>query len=457
MTRRPLGLAAALALAVLAAACDQAPPSAPQDTPSFVKTPPPFACTFTGNPSLSNASNAYFTKAADQKTASDFIAAMQTAFGTTKNYAAARSAGFDLLSFVGKVSRIGGGSSTSAGAVVVQQAVQCMFDVAGADASLFSGWPTSTQFDFASALDKANGGVLYVRTPANPAAPFIVAANGAGNVAGFAPPANGTWSILSNQVLIYGNTVTGGYDWKLIPNTTTFSPFVVVALCQADNVTDMVHQEGVGVIGYQGARAATICAATQSEALLQRGPLGRLAEFAGRLFVPTTLQAAMVGTRVIGGSATSAKSDQFVSIEVPAVTLTVASQPINVKVNTRFSLTINVKTPAPDNEPAGGITVGLTAATNNGTGTGIFQIAAGTPDPIVCDPSVSSYLSVPSATTTPTVALPGQSAGPTNAVWNNNLCFSKTGSVYIIGKSAADGNETQGIGQVSSAKINVKP
>src|SRR5207253_1547723 len=135
---------------------------------------------------------------------------------------------------------------------------------------------------------------------------------------------------------------------------------------------------------------------------------------------------------------------------------TVTSQPTNVKVNSRFSLTINVTTPAPGSEPVGGITVGLTAATNNGTGTGIFQIKDGTTGPIVCDPA-QNYITVPSATTTPTVAPPGQPVAPTNAVWNNNLCFSKTGSVYIVGKSVADGIATQGIGRVTSAKVNVRP
>jgi hypothetical protein len=102
MNRRPFGLAAALALAVFAAACDEAPPTAPaSDGPSFghkqsAPTAPtsPNACVFTGNPSLSNASSAYFTVSSERRTASDLIAAMQAGF-TASSYSGARDKGFD--------------------------------------------------------------------------------------------------------------------------------------------------------------------------------------------------------------------------------------------------------------------------------------------------------------------------------------------------------------------------
>jgi hypothetical protein len=105
MVRRLFGLATAIAVAVFATACDQAPPSAPQDGPAFKPAPPAgsFPCAFTGNPSLGNAINSYFTVAADKKTASDYAGLMQTGFGTNSNYAGARDHGYDLLSFLGVV------------------------------------------------------------------------------------------------------------------------------------------------------------------------------------------------------------------------------------------------------------------------------------------------------------------------------------------------------------------
>ncbi|HET9040334.1 MAG TPA: hypothetical protein VFN40_09195, partial [Gemmatimonadales bacterium] len=89
MKRGIVGLAAALAVAVFAAACEQAPPtSPPSDGPSFAQGATANACVFTGNPSLSNAANAYFTSAADKQTANGYISQIQTAFGNNKNYLA---------------------------------------------------------------------------------------------------------------------------------------------------------------------------------------------------------------------------------------------------------------------------------------------------------------------------------------------------------------------------------
>ena len=453
MNRGIVGLAATLSVAVFAAACDQAPPTSPQvEGPSFGQAASPFACVFTGNPSLSNAANAYFTSTADKRAAGAIIDRIQTAFGNNKNYTNARGPGFELLALTADKAHAGFGSSTAAGTTLLRQTIQCMFDVAGADASKFVGWPTAPQFDFAAAQDFDNGGTLDVRTVANTTDDAVVAEDGDGPVSGVLPKAAATWaSTLSNTVLIYGNPVVGGYDWKLIPNTTTFTPYVVVALCRADATSEMVHQAGVGVIGYEGARAAEVCNAS-----LNQGPLGRLTQFAARLFAPTPAQAAVLGFSTIGGSASSAKGDEFKFLPLPNVTLTVTQQPTNVKVNTRFSLTINVKTPAPANEPAGGITVGLGSFNNNGTPTGIFQVGPNVPARFVCETSTPG-ITVPSATTLPTVAAPGASPAPTNAVWNNNLCFSKTGGVAIVATSKASGNETEGEGTATSAKINVKP
>jgi hypothetical protein len=49
----------------------------------------------------------------------------------------------------------------------------------------------------------------------------------------------------------------------------------------------------------------------------------------------------------------------------------------------------------------------------------------------------------------------GESAA-TVAVWTNNLCFSKTGSLFVTAQSTAEGR-TGGIGSAKSNKVNVKP
>ena len=97
MPRRLLGLAAASAVVVLAAACDQAPPSAPlTDGPSFKPVSTSFLCNFTGNPSLSNSINAYFDVSSDKNTASGYASAMQSALSTGDS-ATAQQNGFNLL------------------------------------------------------------------------------------------------------------------------------------------------------------------------------------------------------------------------------------------------------------------------------------------------------------------------------------------------------------------------
>ena len=81
MARRLFGLAAAVASAVLAIACNEAPPSAPQDGPSFAKAVDlDFACLFTGNPSLSNSAGSYFQTNDDRKAASGWITLMQDGY-----------------------------------------------------------------------------------------------------------------------------------------------------------------------------------------------------------------------------------------------------------------------------------------------------------------------------------------------------------------------------------------
>ncbi len=132
---RPLSSVAALVAAVaFAAACsDDSPTLSPSDGPSFVVTSPN-ACTFNGNPSLNKAIGDYFTVDAEKSTANTYATAIQTAYNTAPapNFTAARGPGFDLLKFVGQVGRAGHGSSTTNGAAVIRQTLQCMYNVPAA-------------------------------------------------------------------------------------------------------------------------------------------------------------------------------------------------------------------------------------------------------------------------------------------------------------------------------------
>jgi hypothetical protein len=234
----------------------------------------------------------------------------------------------------GKVSRAGAGSSASAGQALVEQTVQCSFNVLAADGPNqdFEGWPTDDHFDFASALTPGSGGAFYVRGGSSDSASYPDIANlanggmpaPAGNVSLLAPPTDATWpAILGQRVLFHGKLVYSGatavgYDWRVIPRDAAFTPYAIVALCQGLNQlfddADMVHQNGVGVIGFQ--QVSTLCGMERSEALLQRrggfGIFRAFAQFARASLTPTPLQASIaVASSTIGGSAGGAKGDVF--------------------------------------------------------------------------------------------------------------------------------------------------
>jgi len=513
MKRRLLGLATATAVAVLGAACDQAPPSAPQDSPAFKPAPPPgsFPCLFTGNPSLGSAINGYFTVPADKKTASDIAAAMQDHFTGTDPYGGAQDLGFDLLSFLGQVSRRGAGSSPEAGALVAQYAVRCMFNVSlqtgkGQD---FEEWPTANQFDFASSLNFAAGGAWYVRgksgTGGDPATDPVIGTKSGPNSAsgnlsalGLANPRSQTnpdgqiWNqVLSTRTLIYGEPVFSGplvmtgYDWKLIPRRLgstipDFTPYAVVALCQglrpgvppdeAFSTTELVHQQNLGFLG--ASTASTLCGTLAPTAMLD-APAGRF-EFVGRLLraadrlfgvQPLTATTVLVSK---GGTTSTAKTTEYTLGEVSTVQLDVTVQPPrSITVNsTRFNLSVKVSTPP---EPVGGVTVQLSVVNNSGP-THIFEItAAGLQAGYAgCNPNDNvagqpPYVVSPGETTETTIGLLGTTE--TVAKWDKNdpdvtkrraLCIDKTGTATIVAQSFSAGAPDAAHGSTSSSPTSVK-
>ena len=474
----PRFTAVALAgLVVALGACDQPNPAAPVDALSSAKPAPSsdFACVFSGNPSLSNSANSYFTVNTDRRAAADLISQMQTAWsagneGLTQQY------GYALLSMVGRVSRSTSPGDPEVGATLTKQAFNCMYDTDGADADGFEGWPNDPHYAFAAALDADNGGAYFVRgsteaaTATAPAVGNIAALNttldpAGGNVSAIAPPAGSNWfAVLGHQVLFFGNPVQDGYDWKVLPRDATFTPFARVALCQGVNGgqeyadADMVHQFGVGVIGFTEADA--LCGTTPPFAALQgRSFLGKLAR-AGRSFgdwvSPEPLQASMAVALSRGGTASGAKGDEFTFRSVPTANLrvTVSDAPKNtVKLRTgRFSVTVVVT--APGGESFGGVNVALSVTNNNGTPTNIYEVID--PSYTGCDPTTGKVVP-PLETTLTTIDVDGTTE-VTQAVWDKNLCVTSTGAVIVNAASVVNGNTSAGIGTgKASQKLNVKP
>ena len=483
MARRFFGLAAAAVVVLFAAACDESPPSAPQDSPSFAKTPPSdFACIFTGNPSLSNSAGSYFQTNVDRKAAADTITVMQNRLAANDS-AGARNAGYSLLALTGKASRDRSrAGSIEIGETMVKQAINCMYDTKNPpNPTDFTNWPNDVQYDFSAALDAPNGGAFFVRGGADDDHTLPVVGNLAspgtdpvagGNVSGIAPPTGSTWDdiLASNsqkRTLIYGEPVSGGFDWKLIGRNTGFSPFAVVALCQAVlpvgeefKAEDVVFQEDVGSLGVT---PNSICGTLPSTFALGgygRGGFGlvnRFVAMASRILSPEPLHATALAT-TIGGSASGAKRDEFTVLNLPTVNLKFTQQPPpRPKVAQRFPITVEVTTPAGD--PAGGIIVTLSTTTNNGTGTAIFQITSAAPSTYTgCNPndnpaSGPAWLVTPKDTTLNTV---GQNGENTEAHWDK-VCFSKTGNVQIVATAQAAGNTFAGNGTKLSSRSNVDP
>ena len=280
---------------------------------------------------------------------------MQTAFGNNSNFAAARDQGYNLLSLVGRVSRAGTSNGATAGATLVQQAIQCMFNVQAGLSGDFAGWPTAAQFDFASALTPASGGAFYVRGGAGDATDFVDRQRRLADAGGrdrrstatspASPPANGgTWpTLLGTRALIYGQPVADGFDWKLIPRTIVFNPFALVALCAAARPA----RSSAPRRWWRSSPSASsrtrmptrVCELGGGRRQVPFAAAARRLALAERCFAPTPLQAAAVAARSIGGSASGAKGDQFTARTCrPCMLKFTQNPPANVKVNTgRFS------------------------------------------------------------------------------------------------------------------------
>jgi hypothetical protein len=463
---RPLCSVAALIAAVaFAAACsDDSPTLSPSDGPSFVVTSPN-ACTFTGNPSLNKAIGDYFTVNAEKSTANTYATAIQTAYNTAPapNFTAARGPGFDLLKFVGQVGRAGHGSSTTNGAAVVRQALQCMYNVPAATGAgqAFEGWPTNQQFDFASALDFASGGAYSVRGDAakdDETAPVVAQVSGfdpeeAGNVSALAPGSGSNWSTtLDQRVLIYGNLFRTapeadptGYDWKLMPRDATFDPNGVVALCSGLGIdfggSDMINQAGVGVLNFID--ASTLCdspvVALQGRSLLQR-----MSRFAMRVVSPEPAYAASLRLAT-GGGLGGAKADVFSAVPVTNVTLEWLQKPPSVMrlgqsytaIAGASTLVNGVKT------YVNGTCLFITGTNNNGTGTALNgSKACGTPSTTQVS-AATTFLTPPKQTPgfATIIITPAKAGGL-------NLTLS---AVALVSLGGVNGNNTL------VAKTNVKP
>ncbi len=453
MTRRSLGsLITALWLAVTG--CDessQSNPSAPRPETPALEQSPPSACSFTGMNSLIAQ---YFTSASLQQEASDRVDDMEAAGAQS---AVARDNGFSVMALIGTASRTGAASSASTGSTLTQELIKCMFDVTTSE---FSGFPTDPRYEFSGPLTPATGGVYYVRGGAADSTSYPVVAHDAslgagpvGNISGIAPPPSFVWrntavppaprnGILNERVLIHGEPVLGGYDWRVTRPNATFDPFAVVALCTgSSDPAAMVQQLGVGVLAYEGDGTA-ICGAAQSVAFFDGGQgafglMRRLVQSGMDLLAPQQLYAAALQSGPTGGAG-GAKGDVFTQTSLGTVTLTFTPKPQSVqRVNQPFTVTVRATTPDGSSVTGvNGVCAFATGTNNNGTPTQILGIdeCSGGQGPSAITKTVGSVSGVASLTVTVTKS--------------GALVFAMNG--FVIGRPAV-----QVIG--TSIKMNFRP
>ncbi len=140
--------------------------------------------------------------------------------------------------------------------------------------------------------------------------------------------------VLGQRVLFFGNPVTDGYDWKVSPADAAFTPLLRSWRCVRGSMgasrntnADMVHQFGVGTIGFI---PTTLCGDRAAGRLAPGGAfvwnVGAAWPRSGRVVQPGA--AACLGhcrrhkpRRTVGG----AKGDQFTFLNLPTVNLVVGT------------------------------------------------------------------------------------------------------------------------------------
>jgi hypothetical protein len=204
----------------------------------------------------------------------------------------------------------------------------------------------------------------------------------------------------------------------------------------------MLNKEGVAILAFvdAGFLDPADCSPTNTALLDLSSPLQlarRLVRFGTGLLTPRPLQATVLSPGGLGGT-NSRGGTKYGPTNVPSVALALSNVTTPVKVNSgRFSLTA---TTTAGTDPVNGTKVTLLTSTNNGTNTRIRVAAPGA--------NCSSGTSPQGITGT------GTNAAGTYLF--TNLCFTNTGSVFILGTANVEARSDTPVTKLSN-KINVKP
>ena len=375
MARCSLFAIAAAATLVLAA-CSEREPDSPTGPELAGGTVDP--CAFS-NSLISN----YFPGGRQSTIISLKQSMANAGHGTTD----ARTAGFQIMDSIGSVSR-NFSVSPAAGAQLTVALIPCMFD----NASSFT-YPTDSISAFTKALSNTAGGAYFVRGGGTNGVDnlgrdktvlgTLKSFDGTTTNLSGMKPSSGSWTTMlpgtgiEQRALIYGYQVTASplvYEWATVPSALTFSPEVVISVCDGDaSQSAMVHEGAVGVLAYV---STSICNDTQSLTTIERGwgPNALAARVGGILLkalAPTPLQATVVLTGTGGKTSTVPKS-QFGKQSVTTLALAWNDQPPAVingtkQEGTTTGTTFPVSFTVDASGPIFGTCAYLAGTNNNGT------------------------------------------------------------------------------------------
>jgi len=368
----------------------------------------------------------------------------------------AQAAGFAIMDSIGALSRRAT-VNTTVGDQLTKALIKCMFVLP--DANAFPNFPGGAIYNFAAALNQANGGAYYTRGPGAGSDSVVLATDYSDpdlpdNLSGVAPPAGKTWSsILTDRVLVFGYPTSTlpqsaanplEYEWSTVPANANWNPFAVVAVCDGDGSNAaMVHESNVGVLAFANS-ASSICSQPQRLVLETGWGPRAIANRLARLLKPEPLHATLRGTGTTGAATFKSK---FKKLTVNSVVLAKVGNAVPPAVitgtapGTTFPVHYHVSTAAGD--ALFGTCVYLTGSNNNGTPTGLTGPRQCPTPAGMIDAAVLSVLTQSTGNTSFTDADFGQ------------VGVTKVGG--IVFRVFADVVDRNGASAILQYKSNVKP
>ena len=370
---RSLNILTALVLGALVASCGEQQQQMPTAaTPSFARTNSGPTCSF-------NAMNSdiakFFTSSTEAKLVKALQSTMQDAWSASDT-AGARDAGYDIFAQIAEVVASASVGDVSSGSDLTNQVTACMFW----DSSQL---PADFPHDYTTELTPSAAGAFDVRGGPNDSTGPILART---LVSGIDPIPGYSWADeiaaggsvpAPHRVLFYGEpaAVPGAYEWKPIPANATFSPGLIVGLCDPGDQYMVYSSEGTILPYYPATFIPGTCATASAPTNVWQKSLALGKRLVSKL-LPSPLDAASLSLPGSGGVSKSYST--FSNFDVGTVTVSYSVQPHDATVlpsdvcpsgtiGDPYNIGPVTFQVTKDGIPVGGVDIALTQVNNNGT------------------------------------------------------------------------------------------